>query len=413
MRSVAILLGSIALAGSVSLAPAQAGQPTAAEKKSATTVMLPPPPPKLLPDALDGWVQTAPPKNITDPTQLDAANAAALKEYGFTFAQVAAYTREGETLNIHALSFVDLTGAYGAYSYYRQNGWPKEEIGNGATSNHNRVLFWKGATVVDATFSHISPESASEMREIADKLPLPTGSKAVPPPILSFLPQASLDGQTTHYALGPAGYAGSGGVLPPSLIGFDTDAETVTANYSLASGPATLTIIDYPTPQIAAAKETEIRAYIQAGSKAKPPWPKPLTDSDAASLEVRKSGVLVILVSGDAIPDESHRLIETVHYEAQLMSVPQPMQSEVAKTGQLLLGIASIVIVGSLAAILLGFFLGGGRALYRLARGRPISSMYDTEFIHIDLREDVIEVREESIEILIEREDRSEKKNKS
>jgi hypothetical protein len=215
--------------------------------------------------------------------------------------------------------------------------------------------------------------------------------------VLSFLPQAALDGQTTHYALGPASYAGSGGVLPPGLIGFDSDAETVTANYSLTSGPATLTLIDYPTPQIAAAKETEIRAYIQADSKAQPPWPKPLTDSDVASLEVRKSGVLVILVSGDAIPDESHRLLESVHYEAQLMSVPQPMKSEVAKTSQLLLGIASIVIVGSLAAILLGFFLGGGRALYRLSRGKPVSSVYDAEFIHIDLREDVIEERRESL----------------
>ena len=34
---------------------------------------------------------------------------------------------------------------------------------------------------------------------------------------------------------------------------------------------------------------------------------------------------------------------------------------------------------------LLGFFLGGGRALYRMARGKPISSMYETEFISLDL----------------------------
>jgi len=45
------------------------------------------------------------------------------------------------------------------------------------------------------------------------------------------------------------------------------------------------------------------------------------------------------------------------------------------------------VIVGGSAAILLGFFLGGGRALYRIARGKPASSMYDEDFISIDLRE--------------------------
>ena len=49
-------------------------------------------------------------------------------------------------------------------------------------------------------------------------------------------------------------------------------------------------------------------------------------DSDLASLEVRRSGPLVCLVSGDAIPDESHRLLEMVHYEADLTSIPQPMR---------------------------------------------------------------------------------------
>jgi hypothetical protein len=63
------------------------------------------------------------------------------------------------------------------------------------------------------------------------------------------------------------------------------------------------------------------------------------------------------------------------------------MESEVSKTSKLLMGIAALVIVGSSAALLLGFFLGGGRALYRIARGRPISSVYDEEFISLNLRD--------------------------
>jgi hypothetical protein len=181
------------------------------------------------------------------------------------------------------------------------------------------------------------------------------------------------------------GYAGSGGALPPELVGFDRGAEAVTADYTLRSGQATLTIIDYPTPQMAAAQESRIRAYIKAGSQAQPPWPKPLMDSDIASLEVRRSGPLVALVSGDAIPDESHKLLGTVHFDMNLTSIPQPTESEVAKTGKLLLGIAELVVIGASAAILLGFFLGGFRALYRMARGRPVSSVYESEFISLNL----------------------------
>ena len=229
--------------------------------------------------------------------------------------------------------------------------------------------------------------SAAELREVAKNLPTPHGNRALNPPILTSLPQGSMEKQTMHFAQGPAGYAGAGGVLPPELIGFDKDAETVTANYSLSSGPAVLTLIDYPTPQIAEAQEKRIKDYIKGGTGAQPPFTKALQDSDQASLEVSRSGPIVALVSGDAIPDESHKLLAQVHYSAELTSMPQPHESEVSKTSRFLMGVASLVIVGCSAAILLGFFLGGGRALYRIARGKPASSVYEAEFIRLHLED--------------------------
>ena len=398
MRWIQIAVCLATLAGGAASAHAQAAPAKSAPPakapatQGATHLMLPPVPKPLLPESFAGWVAADAPKTVTDPALADSENAAALKEYDFTDAALAGYKRSDETLSLRALRFHDASGAYGAYTFYRQSGWPKEEIGAGATSNQNRVLFWLGNTMVDANFSRIGPMSGAELRELAGLLPVPGGGQALPPPILSNLPKASLDGQTTHYALGPAGYAGAGGVLPPDLVGFDRGAEAVTATYSLRSGPATLTIIDYPTPQMAAAQETKLRAYLTAGSPqpgdpALPPWPKPLTDSDQASLEARRSGPLVAVVSGDSIPEESHKLLATVHFEVDLTSIPQPTESEVAKTGKLLFGIVVMVVIGFSAAILLAFFLGGGRALYRIARGKPISSVNDIEFIRLGLSE--------------------------
>lgn len=384
-----MVCGVTALGSCAAWMCAQGVQPTAAEKKSATSLVLPPAPSAILPDAFDGWVAATPSKTVPDPAQADPANAAALKEYGFQAAVVAHYTRDaGETLSLRALRFDDASGAYGAYSYYRQNGWAKASVGSGAASEKNRVLFWVGTTVIDANFSRVGPMSAGELREIARHLPGASGNRALLPPILGDLPHAQLLSGTTHYAVGPAGYVGSGGVLPPSLVRFDLGAEAVTANYDLTSGPATLTILDYPTPQMAHAQVDAIRAYLKAGGQAQPPWPKPLTDSDRASLEVRDSGPLVAVVSGDAIPDESHRLIESVHYEADLTSVPLPVESEIAKTSRLLMGISILCVVGAAAAILLGGLFGGGRALYRKATGKPVSSVYDVEFIYLNLRDE-------------------------
>lgn len=387
MRFITILACSVALGGYACNLIGQPGQPSAAEKKSATTIVLPPSPKALLPDVFDGWVASVPSRVLTDPSQADSANATALKEYGFTTGLETSYKREADTVTLRALRFEDASGAYGAYSFYRQNGWPKETIGTGAASDNNRVLFWQGNTVVDATFSHVGPLSAGELREIARQLPVPVGNEALPPPILADLPQHSLDPQTTHYALGATGYVGAGGVLPPSLVAFDKGAEAVTGTYSLFSGPATLTIIDYPTPQIAQVQENAIRSYLKAGSQAQPPWPKPLADSDVASLEVRHSGPLVIVVSGNAFPDDSHRLLESVHYSADLIAIPQPVESEVQKTGQMLLGIAVICLIGAGASVFLGGLFGGGRAFIRVVRGKPASSLYDEEFIHLDLRD--------------------------
>ena len=228
----------------------------------------------LIPTNFAGW-ETPTPKSITDPAQADPANASALKEYGFSDAALATYTREGQTIQLKALRFGDASGAYGAYTFYRQSGWPKENIGAGAASDHNRILFWLGNVFVDAQVSHLSAMTASEFRELAASIPQPSGNKLLPPPILDTLPQADLDGQTTHYALGPAAYAANGGVLPPDLIGFDRGAETVTASYTLSSGPATLTIVNYPTPQMAKAAEQSIAAYLKAGNTPSAPSPSP------------------------------------------------------------------------------------------------------------------------------------------
>jgi hypothetical protein len=362
----------------------------------------------LLPSAFAGWVAGEAPQTVSDPAQIDPANAAALKEYGFESGMAATYKRDDETLTVKALRFPDVSGAFGAYGFYRDAKWPREEIGSGAASNGNRVVFWRGATVIDATFSKVHPESASELRELANTLPTPAGNKALTPPILSLLPKSDredqtahyvkspdgftlvpskgLEGLSPHYALGPVGYAGSGGVLPASLVGFDKDAEAVTASYALSSGPATLTLIEYPTPQMATAAEAQIRAYIQSGGKGQTPFTKPLQDSDLASLEVRRTGPIVAFVSGDAVPDDSHKLVQSVHYSSDLTKMPMPGISEVAKTGSLLYNIAMFVVVIGGAAILLGLFLGGGRAIYRMARGKPASSMYEAEFTSLDLR---------------------------
>ena len=52
----------------------------------------------LLPEAFAGWDAAEKPKTVTDPAELDGANAAALKEYGCTGGVYSNYKRSNETL---------------------------------------------------------------------------------------------------------------------------------------------------------------------------------------------------------------------------------------------------------------------------------------------------------------------------
>ncbi len=348
----------------------------------------------LLPDVFAGWIRSGAPQTLAQPKTVDPANAAALTEYGFHDGAAATYKRGSEELTLRALRFDDATGAYGAYTLYRHSGWPKVEIGAGAASDNDRILFWQGDTFVDATVSHVSAMTASDLRELAADLLRSSPVESLAPTVVADLPNVPgdgpLQGQTTHYALGPVGYTASGGVLPPALVGFDHSAEVVTATYALRSGPATLTLINYPTPQIAQSAEQAIAAYIKAGSSPQQPgrsaWTAALANSTPGSVLVKRSGPLVAVVCGDAIPDDARRLIGLVHYDADVSRLPGGGgPTEVQKTAQLLLGIVLLVAVLFLSAFTLALFLGGGRALIRMAQGKPASTIFDEEFTRLDL----------------------------
>ena len=91
----------------------------------------------------------------------------------------------------------------------------------------------------------------------------------------------------------------------------------------------------------------------------------------------------------DAISaDAAHKLLSAVNYTADVTwNHPQGYVSEVSKTAKLLVGIISLTAILGGTALLLGIFFGGGRALYRRLRGKPVSTLADAEFISLHLRE--------------------------
>ena len=368
------------------LLPALTAQAAQATQSGAVQTAAPAP---LLPQTFSGWQVNGAAQNSTSSAQADSVNAAVLQECGFTRFASASYTRDDGTLQLRAIEFGDASGAMSAFTFYRRPNMLAEEIGNGAAYDGKHILFWSGDTVVDATFNRITAMSAAELRGLAASLPAPAGGNNVAPSIGSYLPGPDLEPESERYALGAQSYTLGGGVLPATLVDFARGAETMTAQYKSINGEGTLTLIDYPTPQIAMDRERALRSYLQTDNAAQNPWTPAIEQSNPGTLLVRRSGPIVAVTSGAFSVQEAQKLIGLVHYEANVVEDnPDGAVSDASKMGRLIVGI--FVLVGILAgtALILGVFFGGGRAMLRVLRGKPASAMDESQsLITLNLKE--------------------------
>ena len=140
--------------------------------------------------------------------------------------------------------FDDATGAYAAYSYLRKSG-----------GDH---VMLSGVSVVVSDLKLYPESAAALLKTVQVGLPKVGGTKGLPPLLPTYLPAKGL-----QRGLGEV-CAGAAWVIRRSveccraeIVGFDKAAEVVTAKYE---GNGTLTLLLYPTPQIAGDHGRQIEA---------------------------------------------------------------------------------------------------------------------------------------------------------
>jgi len=371
-------------------ASAQTPHPTSGKgSKTSSITLLENAPRPLLPQIFAGWQIAGTPQNSTDPQVADSGDMAVLQEYGFTRYEAATYIRDSDTLAVKAMEFGDATGAYGAFTFYRRPNMALEQIGQGAAFDGTRVLFWNGTVLVDAKLNRITPMSASELRDLVTELPRPTGNQGLLPTLPDYLPSSHLETNTIQYAIGPQAYRLSGGVLPPELVDFNRSAEVVTAQYNTLNGRGTLTVINYPTPEIATDRLKAIQAYFAHRGGNGLAWTSACANSNPPALQSRRSGPLVAVTSGSFSADAAQQLLQRVHYEVNLtMGSSSKYVPDTTKLAQIILSVAILVGIFALIAIVAGFSLGGGRILWRRMRNKSGEDAGGSEeFIRLNLKD--------------------------
>jgi hypothetical protein len=327
----------------------------------------------LLPQSFGTWKHAATAAAPSVGYSLANENKQALEECGPQRSAVADYTSAGRTLHLEAIQFGDRTGAYSCFTLVeRPSARESREAGVEIATAQGGALLITGDSLVLA--SPATEADLPALRELAKVLPKPTGNQGVAPLLPSLLLQDHLIPGSIRYALGPASYAAEGGVLPANSLDWEKSAEAVMAAYQMKQGRETLTLLLYPTPQIASAITKRISAAL------------PGLGSSFSTAGVRRENELVALASGPLPADAAQRMVGQVHL-SQLATtdryMPPVFHDEVQKTYSLLTNIAVLSGVLMAAAVLLGLFLGGGRAAVRVLRGKPAAS--EAEFLSLHL----------------------------
>ncbi len=356
--------------------PAQSAQ-TAPTSAPAVTLIEPAAP--LLPEQIGPWrsIGSTPAGNSYTP---QGSEAEILHEDDLLRSSEQTYKRPDSpaALKVAAFQFVDATAAYSAYTSLetpQMHALPltRNVARQSAIGLDGEVLLLEGTTVARVQPSSSTALHLEDLRSLVVGLPKIGGPKGQPPLLPTLLPAKGLISDSVRYALGPATYKVMGGRLPSEMLGFDKSAEVITASYSHGG---LLTLLLYPTPQIAGEHGRQLEAEMNREG------------AGAGTVKLRREGPLLLLTTGNWKPDEAQRLIENIHLHDEVTwdkKMPLEFHAEVQKTASLLYSIAMLSIVLMLAAVVLGLFFGGGRALIRVLQGKPAAT--EPEFLRIDLRD--------------------------
>jgi hypothetical protein len=325
-----------------------------------------------LPQAFSGWrIDAKSVKTSKNPAVADATDAPVLKEYGFTDLESATYSRNGRKMQIKAARFNDATGAFGAFTYYVQPQMQVEKIGERGASSNTRILFFKGNILFDVSVEHLSAMSGADLRSLADALPRLTNENGKLPTLPANLPAQSLMRNSSRYIIGPEALARLGVPIPAQLIDFSKSPEVAVGKYRTSQGEASVTLVGYPTPQIARERMDAMQAASLTGGP----------------FYFKRTGPYVVAVNGNIPADEAQSLLASVNYDADVMPLQPTKPKPAEDRAGFVFALVMLCVIAILAALIFGFVFGGIRILAnRMFPNRFFSRPESVEIIRLNLK---------------------------
>jgi hypothetical protein len=346
--------------------------PKQAEKKSA-------PGDGLLPSSFAGWQKATGARISKSADVADPGNAQILREYGFTDSETATYDRGDRKLTVRAERFGDTTGAYGAFTFYRQPEMAREKLCDQGASDSTHVIFYCTNVLVDVNLDKVTAMSASELRELAASIPKVAGNLAEAPKIALYLP-ANIRENSKYFA-GPVALDKLDSPIKSSQVNFSLSPEVVVGKVRAQDGIATVALIQYPTPKIA---QAQLKSLEDWGKSYKP-------STDKGSLNEflsKRSGPIIALVMGEISDSDAKALLSNINYDAEITWSEPTYNSPRDNWAALIYNDVVLALIIVAFMFVVGIAFGGFRLfMKKFFPGRLVDRPEDIEFIKLNIGE--------------------------
>jgi len=225
------------------------------------------------------------------------------------------------------------------------------------------------------------------LRELAGALPHPGGSSGNLPSFIEFLPHRDYIANTQKYVMGPVALGALELPVSADLVDFGASSEVTLAHYDTPSGEATLMLISYPTPQLAADHLKRIDAAHQLAQA----QPGVSTIQGSGTFFDKRTGPIVAIATGGISDSDAKALLGKVNYEASVTWNTPSENAQVRDLYQLILNIVILCAILAGLAIIAGVAFGGFRILMkRLYPDKVFDRPEQMEFISLHLTETAV-----------------------
>jgi hypothetical protein len=141
--------------------------------------------------------------------------------------------------------------------------------------------------------------------------------------------------------------------LPAQFVDFSRGAEVELGDYNLSGTPATLMLINYPTPQIAADQLKNIEAAQQANQLGN------------SQISARRTGPILAILSGAVSNGDAKSFLGQINYDADVTWNQNTYFTRRDNVANLIVGVIILAAIICGMAVVVGLAFGGFRVLMK------------------------------------------------